>query len=102
LFDGGLVGGQGAEPKPVKLGAEFSEAVRVDSVDTAVAGGLVHYQPRVLEDLQVLRDGRPTDREALGELADRARAIRKPLKDRAPRAIAEGGPPVRLVSLHAR
>jgi hypothetical protein len=54
LFDGGLVGGQGAEPKPVELSAEFGEAVGVDSVDAAVAGGLIHYQPCVLEDLQVL------------------------------------------------
>jgi hypothetical protein len=37
-----------------------------------------------------------------GEFADGARTIGEPLEDRPPRAIAERGPTITLVSLHAR
>jgi len=80
LFDDRLVGGQGAEPKPVEVGPELGEAVGVQAVDATVTGGLVDDQPRFLQDLEVLRDGGPADGQAAGELPDRARAIGKPLE----------------------
>jgi hypothetical protein len=89
LFDDRLVGGQGAKPKPVEIGPELGEAVGVESIDAAVAGGLIYDQPRVLEDLEVLRHGRPAHGQTASQLPDGARAIGELLEDRAPRAIAE-------------
>ena len=40
----------------------------------------------------MLRDSRPADGQAAGELDDGARAIREPLEDLAPGAIAERAP----------
>jgi hypothetical protein len=74
----------------------------VAPVAAAPAAGVADDQPGVLEDLQVLRDGRPADREADRKFADRARAIGEPLEDRASGAVPERGPPFMLVSLHAR
>jgi hypothetical protein len=76
LLDDRLVGGEGAQPKPVELGTELGEAVGVESVDAAVADGLVGDQPRVLQDLEVLRDGWPADGQTIREFANGARVIR--------------------------
>src|SRR4051812_18632585 len=102
LFDGDLVGREGTAPEPVEVGAERGEPVGVDAIDAAIARRLVNDETGVFEDLQVLRDGGPADREPAGELADRAWPLDQALEDRMPRAISQREPHVMLVSLHSR
>jgi len=102
LFDGELVGRQGAIPELIEVGAQLAEAVAVDLVDAAVAGAAVDNETRVLEHLEVLGDRGPADGQPAGELADRARASGDALEDRAPGGIAKGGPAVNRVSRHSR
>jgi hypothetical protein len=102
LFDSDLVRSQGAGPKAVEVRTQLTETVWVDRVDAAVADGLVNDQSCVLEHPEVLRDSRPADRKALGELANCVCPFGKPLKDGAPGAIAEGGPCGKVVSRHAQ
>ena len=101
LFDDGFVGSKGAAPEPVEVGAELGQTVGVDPVDAAVARGLINDQPSVLEDLEVLRDGRSADRQPTRELSHGAGAIGEPFEDCASCVIAEGGPSSTFVSLHA-
>jgi hypothetical protein len=89
LFNDGLVGGQGADPIPVEIRTELGEAVSVDAVDTAVAGSVVHDQPRALEDLEVLGDGGTTNRQIAREFTHSRGAVGKPLEDLAPGSITE-------------
>jgi hypothetical protein len=63
LFDGLLKAGQRAAPELIEFGPELLETVGIDLVDAAIAVGPVGDQPGVLEDLEVLRDGRPADRK---------------------------------------
>jgi hypothetical protein len=102
LLDDLLVGRERLVPETLELGAKRAYARRVELVDPAGPGGPVHHQPRPLEHLEVLRDGRPADRQPTGKLSDRPRPVRETLEDRAPRRIAEGGPRVGLVSHHLR
>src|SRR5215211_3904353 len=93
LLDGRLVGAQRGSPEPIEIGAQLGEAVRVDTVDAAVAGGFVQHETGPLEDLQMLRDGRPADGQAASDLADGAGALGDALEDRPPGAISERRPP---------
>jgi hypothetical protein len=52
----------------------------------------------VLEHLEVLRHGRPADRQVTRQLDDRARTLGDAFEDRAPRGVAEGGESVESVS----
>src|SRR5579863_4850600 len=101
LFGGGFVCSHGAGPEPVELCAEFGETGWIDRVDAAIARLPVDHQPGFLERLEMLRDGRPADRQSKGEIADRGRALGQALEDGPPGGIAEDGPPRKLVSCHA-
>jgi hypothetical protein len=61
--------------EPVEPGPDRAEAPQVDEVDAAGAVRPVVDEARLLQQLQVLRDGRPADRQPRGERADRLRAI---------------------------
>lgn len=102
LLCGWLEGGQGLIPEVVEIHAKCSYAFGVELVDptgSLVPGG---HEVRVLQDLQVLRDGGTADRQLARELADGAGAIGEPLEDRPPRWVGERGEPLRSVSQHER
>ena len=64
--------------------------VWLDPVDPSRAVCQVGYQASLLEDLQVLRDGGPGDRQLRRELSDRHWPSREALEDRAPGRVAQG------------
>src|ERR687888_1200641 len=70
LLDNLLVGGQGLGPEALELGAKRLQAVGVEPVDAARSERPGGDQPRLLQDLEVLGDGGPADRQLAGELAD--------------------------------
>ena len=76
---------QGAKPFPV------------DSIDSAGALGMVGHQHRLLEDLQMLRDGGTGHGHAPGDLAHGSRSVPKRFQDRAPSRILQGDKDVRRV-----
>jgi hypothetical protein len=83
LFDGVLVGRQGLAPIGLELGAKCSEPFGIWVVDPTSPSAPIDYQPGLLQDLEVLGDRRPADRQLEGKLADRSRTIGQSLEDRA-------------------
>ena len=77
-------------PEPVEVVAHPQQPVRLDPVEAPRAVLAVADEARVLEHAQVLRDGRPADRQSVGELADRARPRLQRLEDASPCRVAEG------------
>jgi hypothetical protein len=71
-------------------------------IDAAGTSRRVADQPGVLQHLQMLRDGRPADRQLARELTDRTWPVGKAFEDRPPGRIPEGGPSISSVSLHER
>jgi hypothetical protein len=76
-------------PERVEVGPQVGQCLRVHLVEAAGADLAVDHQPRVLEDLEVLRDRRAADRELAGELADRERPGDEALEDRLSRGVAQ-------------
>ena len=93
---------QGLVPEVVEIPLQRTESIRVHLVDAAGTGPMVGDQSGVLQHLQMLRDGRTADGQLVRELTNRARTLGQALEDRPPGGIAEGGPTIRLVSLHER
>jgi hypothetical protein len=91
---------QGVVPKLVELAPQGSESVTASCVDAAVAVAAIAHETRVLEDLQVLGNGRPAHRELESDLPDGARSSGDPSEDGAPGWIAECRPRVNYVSSH--
>jgi hypothetical protein len=60
----------------------------VEPIQAPRAAGVLGHQPGLLQDAQVLRNGRAADRELLGDLAHRALAGAEQLHDRASVRIA--------------
>ena len=83
--------GRGPVPESVEPGADRPEPGRIDRVDAARALGLVAHQPRLLQHLQMLRHGRPADRQPRGELAHRHRPLGEPLDDRLAHRLGKRG-----------
>ena len=69
--------------------ATVHKTVVVDPVEPASPLLAVAHEARLLQHPQVLRDRRPADRQAMGELADRARAFLERLEDQPPGGVAE-------------
>jgi hypothetical protein len=88
MFGGNLVGGQRAAPELVEVSPELAETILIHLVDATVARGPVDHQAGLLQHLEVLRDGRPANRQPAGDLTDRARAASDALKDLPSRPIA--------------
>jgi hypothetical protein len=82
-------GGQCLGPKPIEIVPEGIDARRIQFVDPAIAGGPIDDEAGVLQDPQMLGDGRTADREVAGELAHRLRAVQQAFEDRAARRITE-------------
>lgn len=100
MFDGSFICRQGFAPELIELSAKGTHPPWVELVYAAVADGPVYHQPRLLQHLEVLRDGGPADRQLAGKFTDRPRMVRQKLEDRASGRIAEGGPATGSVSLH--
>jgi len=69
--------------------AQQHQAVRIEVVQASVASALVANQAGVLQDAQVHRDGRSTDRQAPGDVADGRRAVGQSLEDAPASGIAQ-------------
>src|SRR5262249_46231812 len=100
LLDGRLVGRQCLAPEALELAAKRAETVRVELIDAVLSRAAVDDEARILQHLQVLRDGRPADRQLARELGDGLRPPGQPLEDGPPGRVAKGRPAVRSVSLH--
>src|SRR5438445_13360004 len=74
-------------PRPaVPLQPQFdhAESLRVDAVEPSLGIGSYAHEPRVLQDLQMLRDGGLRHVEAGDEIADGALAFRELIDDGKP------------------
>lgn len=89
-------------PEALEVGAECTDAGRIEAVDAASAHGAVDNQPGFLQHPQMLRNRRPADRQVARDLVDRARPLGDALEDRPAGGIAERGPGIGLVSRHER
>jgi hypothetical protein len=78
-------------PERVEVRPQVGDRLRVDLVDAPRADLAVDDEAGVLEDLEVLRDRRPADRQLAGELADRPRPLHQALEDGLAGRVAEGG-----------
>ena len=88
---------QGSIPEVVELFTERCHPSGIEAVDPPSARGLFADQPRVLEDLEVLRYRGPRDRQLCGQIADRQWAGGEHQHDCPPRAIPERDPDIPLL-----
>ena len=65
------------------------QSVGGERVEIAGAPRAVLHQAGVLQDLEVLADGGPADRQLAGQFADGAGTVPQALQDAAPGGIAE-------------
>jgi hypothetical protein len=86
-----LEGSEGPLPELIKVGAKDRKASRIGLIKPPGPGAVVNDQADVLEHLQVLRNGWPTDRQGSRKLADRTRAVGEMIEDGLPGRIAERG-----------
>ena len=92
-------------PHVVEVGAQQLEAGRVEPVDPPGADGLVGDEVGRLQGPEVLGHRGPADGQALGQLADRQRAVGELLHDGATGLVAEeleGGSRLRVVAHRIR
>lgn len=85
-----LESGERLVPELVEPFPERAEAIGVDVVHAARPLGAIRHQTRQLQDLEMLRDGRPADGHVARDLADRARPGAQVLEDFPPRGICQG------------
>ena len=88
-------------PEAIEVRAKRFDAGGVQLVEPAIALGPVDDQMRVLQDSQVLGNGRTADGEASSKFADRLRTVEEPLEDGPSGRITQGVQlPGMLVSNH--
>src|SRR5207248_7070701 len=80
---------QRAIPEPIQIAAQLIEALWVHVVDPPGPDRRVIDEARVLQHLQVLRDGGPADGQVAGKLSDGLRPLGEPLEDRSPGGITK-------------
>src|SRR5687768_6792 len=68
-------------PEPVQVASQLDESTNLDAVNAAHAVAPLRHQPGVFENLQMLRDGRPADRQRLGERTHRRRTLLQTLEN---------------------
>jgi hypothetical protein len=98
LFDCRLECRQGSVPEPVEVLAQCRDAFGVELIDPAVADLSVNDQSRLLEHLEVLRDGGSAHWQLARQIHDGTGPIGEAFEDRAPRRIAKGSYPIGSVS----
>src|SRR5580700_5830577 len=101
LFDSGLERQQRRGPEALEVVPQPGEAVRVQAVDAARPDLYTAHESGVLQDLEVLGDGGPADRQQRGEVDDGGGPLSELLEDGPPGRIAQGAEG-RRVSIHLR
>src|SRR5258708_28324541 len=82
-LDALLEGLERVVPELIEPAAQFAESMRIDVVHAARAFGSIGHQSRLLQRLQMLRDGRATDLHAPGDDGPRLPSAPPPLAHRA-------------------
>ena len=85
-----FAGRKGVVQKSIEVVPQRLDAGRIQFVQPAVPRGPIDDEVRIFQDAQVLRDGRPADRESARELTHRLRSGQQPLENRPTRGIAKG------------
>ena len=75
----------------VRSRAQFTERLRIGRIEPSRAIAPLGDQPGFFQHLQVLRDGRPADRQALGNRCDRPRRVEDAIENQPPRRIGKRG-----------
>jgi hypothetical protein len=94
-------GGERLVPEAVEIGAQRSQALRVQLVQPPGAVRPVEDKARVLEHSEVLGDRGPADRQPASQLAHRLGAFREQLEEGAPGGVGQSREPI-SVSRHER
>jgi len=81
--------GEGVAPEGVHPVPEDADPSRVELVEMPRPASSVTDEADVLEDAEVLRDGRPADRKPGSELANGSRPRAEELEDLPPRRVAQ-------------
>jgi hypothetical protein len=81
--------GERTIPELIEPSTNRAQTLGIDLIDAARSGGLVLDQARRLEHREMLRDGRARHRQAVRDLADRARPGGQPLEYLPPGRIGE-------------
>jgi hypothetical protein len=100
LFRRSLEGGERVSPEPIEIGAQHFQTLLVHGIDTTSAFRSVNDKTRILEHAQMLRDGRPADREQARQLSHREWAFHESFENDAARAVPQRGPRIHFVSNH--
>jgi hypothetical protein len=82
--------------------AQEREAFGIEFIDTAGAGAAIAHEAGVLENAQVLGNGRTGDGESGSEFVNGARMGAEKLNDGPAGGVAESGEAVLYVSSHLR
>src|SRR5580700_7503864 len=90
FFDSGLERVQRRPPEALEVVPQAGQPVGVEAVDAARPDLDVAHEARLLQDLQVLRDRGPADRQAVGQVHHGGRTLAELLEDGAPGRIAQG------------
>src|SRR5258708_36411665 len=78
-------------PELVEVLADGGEPLPVELVDAARSLGVIGYEARVLEHLEVLRDRWAADGERAGDVDHGERTAREAAEDGASHGVAQGG-----------
>ena len=89
-------------PQLHKVVPQPRQALGVQFVNPPRARAAVAHQSRILQDPQVLRNGRPRYRQARGKLVHRLGVVAQHFKDCQPGRVAQRGQPILYVSIHLR
>jgi hypothetical protein len=100
VFCGALESGQSIVPKLGEVVAEEGDPFGIEFVNAAGAIVTVAYKPRLLEDAEVLGNGRPGDRQPGRQFVDSARVAAQHFEDGQARRVAESGKAALSVSIH--
>ncbi len=84
-----LKSGKCLAPKPVQVIAQKVEPIRIQPVQPPVPNRLIHHEIRILQDLQVLGNGRAAYGKTMRQIADGARTLEQPVDNRPARGIPQ-------------
>ncbi len=89
-------------PQLPKVVAQKRKALRIQLIDPARAFAAVAYQPRILQDAQVLGNGRARYRQARRKLIHRLGMVAQHLENGQPGGVAQRRQSALYVSIHLR
>jgi hypothetical protein len=84
-----LICRKGLIPKPIEVRAQRLDPCGIQGIEPTVAVRTIDDKVGVLEDAQVLRHGRPADRQSARELTHGLGPLEKAFQDRSSRRITE-------------